>query len=55
MNKKEEEVKAQNILTQINDVIAELEDQNEEVVAKHLHNVFIRLSRKIKVKTNGHK
>jgi len=55
MDKKQEETKAQNLLTQINEVIGKLEDDNEEVVAKQLHQVFIKLSRKIKVKYNGSK
>jgi len=55
MDKKEEEVKAQNLLNQINQVISELEDKNEEVLAKQLHQVFIKLSQKIKVKKNGSK
>jgi len=55
MDKKEEEVKAQNLLNQINQVISELEDENEEVLAKQLHQVFIKLSQKFKVKKNGSK
>jgi len=53
MDKKDEEVKAQNLLNQINQVISELEDKNEEVLAKQLHQVFIKLSQKFKVKKNG--
>jgi hypothetical protein len=55
MDKKDEEVKAQNLLNQINQVISELEDENEEVLAKQLHQVFIKLSHKFKVKKNGSK
>jgi hypothetical protein len=55
MDKKEEEVKAQNLLNQINQVISELEDENEEVLAKQLHQVFVKLSQKIKVIKNGSK
>ena len=55
MDKKEEEVKAQNLLNQINQVISELEDENEEVLAKQLHQVFVKLSYKFKVKKNGSK
>jgi len=55
MDKKDEEVKAQNLLNQINQVISELEDENEEVLAKQLHQVFIKLSQKFKVKKNGSK
>jgi len=55
MDKKEEEVKAQNLLNQINQVISELEDENEEVLAKQLHQVFIKLSQKFKVIKNGSK
>ena len=55
MDKKDEEVKAQNLLNQINQVISELEDKNEEVLAKQLHQVFIKLSQKFKVKKNGSK
>jgi len=43
-NKKEEEVKAQNLLQQINQVISELEDEGEEVLANTLHQVFIRVA-----------
>ena len=55
MDKKDEEVKAQNLLNQINQVISELEDENEEVLAKQLHQVFIKLSQKFKVIKNGSK
>jgi len=55
MDKKEEEVKAQNLLNQINQVISKLEDENEEVLAKQLHQVFVKLSQKIKVIKNGSK
>jgi len=55
MDKKDEEVKTQNLLNQINQVISELEDENEEVLAKQLHQVFIKLSQKFKVKKNGSK
>jgi hypothetical protein len=43
-NKKEEEVKAQNLLQQINQVISELEDEGEEVLANTLHQVFIKVA-----------
>lgn len=52
MEKKDEEVKA-NLLNQINQVISELEDDGEEVLAKQLHQVFVKLSHKLKVKKNG--
>ena len=52
MEKKDEEVKA-NLLNQINQVISELEDDGEEVLAKQLHQVFVKLSYKLKVKKNG--
>lgn len=52
-NKKEDKVKAQNLLTQINEVIGELEDKGEEVLAQQLHQVFKKLSQKIKVNKNG--
>ena len=55
MKKKEEEVKAQNLLNQINQVISELDDVNEEVLAKQLHQVFVKLSYKLKVKKNESK
>jgi hypothetical protein len=54
MDQKEDEVKA-NLLNQINQVISELEDENEEVLAKQLHQVFVKLSYKLKVKKNGSK
>ena len=54
MDQKEDEVKA-NLLNQINQVISELEDENEEVLAKQLHQVFVKLSYKLKVKKNGFK
>jgi|LakMenE18May11ns_1017448.scaffolds.fasta_scaffold9580762_3 hypothetical protein len=45
MNKKEEEeVNAQNLLQQINQVISELEDEGEEVLADTLHQVFIKVA-----------
>ncbi len=50
---KKEEVEAQNLLTQINEVISELEDEGEEKLAKDLHNIFLRLASK--VKENEHK
>jgi hypothetical protein len=43
-NKKEEEVKAQNLLQQINQVISQLEDEGEEVLANTLHQVFIKVA-----------
>lgn len=43
-NKKEEEVKAQNLLQQINQVISELENEGEEVLANTLHQVFIKVA-----------
>ena len=43
-NKKDEEVNAQNLLQQINQVISELENDGEEVLANTLHKVFIRVA-----------
>jgi hypothetical protein len=42
--KEEEEVNAQNLLQQINQVISELEDEGEEVLADTLHQVFIKVA-----------
>jgi hypothetical protein len=43
-NKKDDEVNAQNLLQQINQVISELENEGEEVLANTLHKVFIRVA-----------
>jgi hypothetical protein len=44
MDKKDEEVNAQNLLQQINQVISELEYEGEEVLANTLHQVFIKVA-----------
>ena len=44
MDEKDEEVNAQNLLQQINQVISELEYEGEEVLANTLHKVFIKVA-----------